>query len=63
MMFERGDLDEEITVYGQSDHVCFEAAGSWSDGCGAVAGAQREHRDAVPIWTIATGIEKIRNLF
>lgn len=31
MMFERGVLDEEITVYGQSDHVCFEAVGNWGD--------------------------------
>ena len=48
-MFERGVLDEEITVYGQSDHVCFEAVGSWGVGCGAVAGAQREHCDAVSV--------------
>lgn len=30
-MFERGVLDEETTVYGQSDHVCSEAfeLGDW----------------------------------
>jgi len=49
MMFERGVLDEEITVYGQSDHVCFEAVGSWGIGCGVVAGAQREYRDTVSV--------------
>lgn len=49
MMFERGVLYEEITVYVQSDHVCFEAVGSWGDGYGVVAGAQREHRDTLSI--------------
>lgn len=49
MMFERGVLDEEITIYGQSDHVCSEAVGSWGLGCGVVAGAQCQHCDAVPV--------------
>ena len=48
-MFERAVLDEEITVYGQPDHVCSEAVGSWGDGCGAVEGAQREHREVVSV--------------
>lgn len=41
MMFERGGLDEEITVCGQADHVCFEAVGSWGDGYGIIAGTRR----------------------
>ena len=47
MMFERIVLDEEITVYRQSDHVYFEAVESWGEDCGVVNGAQREHRDTV----------------
>ena len=38
-MFERGVLDEEITIDGQSDHVCLEAVGSWV----TVAELSREH--------------------
>ena len=49
MIVERGVLDEEITVYEQSDHVCFEAVGSWGDGFGVVAGVQREHCDTVSV--------------
>jgi hypothetical protein len=36
MMFERGVLDEEFTIYRQSDHVYCEVVGSLGFGCGVV---------------------------
>ena len=66
-MFERGVLDEEITIYGRSDHVCFEAVGSWGNDCRAVSGAQYQHRDALSVahtvWRMDTSmIERLEQL-
>jgi hypothetical protein len=42
MMFERGVLDEEIKIYGQSDYVWSEAVRSWvAMGFGAKDGVLR----------------------